>query len=111
MKEAAVPVKRATTAHDPEVVEMLFHLLPPTDPDEEGAFQELVQAAGMEMHYPEALIKDRGSELAYFLDEFVREDEFTCRGCNLILDRTLLVDEKHGLCRSCSSQVRGPGGC
>ncbi len=76
------------------------------DRDAEEAFAELVQAFRAEL---EAF--DRNAEdSAYFVDEFVPEDEFTCHGCNLVLHRSLLTDEERILCGGCSAKVRTPIG-
>jgi hypothetical protein len=35
-------------------------------------------------------------------EEFVREDEFACRSCHLILHRTKLADRRRLLCSDCA---------
>jgi hypothetical protein len=39
----------------------------------------------------------------YVDDEFIREDEFTCLGCNMILHRSRLKDPVRRLCKECVS--------
>lgn len=100
---------RATGELGAGAVDVVSRPSPELDQDEEEAFEELVQALGLDREYPEAFVKDAGSEFSCFLDEFVREDEFTCHRCNLILNRVLLVDEERSLCGSCASQASRPG--
>jgi hypothetical protein len=83
--------------------------MPELDQDEEEAFEDLVQAFRAELEHPEDFAQGP-DELNCFLDEFVREDEFTCHGCNLILHRSVLSDEEHTLCRSCSAKSRVTSG-
>jgi hypothetical protein len=78
---------------------------PELDRDEEEAFEELFQAFRAELDH----LENPGGRV-YFLDEFAREDEFTCHGCNLILHRTRMSDEEHILCDACSVKVREPVG-
>jgi len=100
-------VKRATEELDVSETEVPQRPMPDLDKDEEEAFEELVQAFRAELEHPEDFV--RGSEeQAYFLDEFVREDEFTCHGCNLILLRSQLSDEEHTMCGSCSVKFPEP---
>ncbi len=37
-------------------------------------------------------------------EEFMREDEFACRSCRLILNRSLLADRSRFLCVDCIEQ-------
>ena len=76
-------VKRATEALDGSEVEVPTRPTLGPERDEEEAFEELVQAFRAELNDLEASSQVAGG-LSYYMDEFVREDEFTCRGCNSI---------------------------
>ena len=40
---------------------------------------------------------------AYVEDEFIREDEFTCLRCNMIVHRSRMADPVHRFCDECAS--------
>jgi hypothetical protein len=42
------------------------------------------------------------------IEEFVREDEFTCRGCQMIVHQSRLVDPTGMRCAACVSAERLP---
>lgn len=101
-------MKGATKELDP-----IVEVLPPREPDrdlvEEEAFEQLVEAFGKNLGYAQTFPEGAASATSYF-PEFVREDEFTCRRCNLILHRSQLRDEEHSLCGGCSAQGSGRRG-
>jgi hypothetical protein len=41
-------------------------------------------------------------------DEFVREDEFTCRACHMVMHRSCLADPVALRCRTCDVEAARP---
>jgi formamidopyrimidine-DNA glycosylase len=58
--------------------------------NEEAAFNELIME-----------LADIRAE-PFVDEEFMREDEFACRSCNMILHRSRLADRSRLICEDCS---------
>lgn len=66
--------------------------------DEEAALDELI-----------AELSTPVEEEALSLEEFVREDEFVCRFCHLVLHRSRLADRHRMICTGCAGAVETAG--
>jgi hypothetical protein len=71
---------------------------PPNDDDEEAALEELIE--GMVTREEAAREAEEASPPTQRV-RGMRGNEFTCRSCHLIMARSCLADEQHGLCHEC----------